>query len=69
MENNKVYMVIYDDGREFDYTLFKQKENAEKKYYQMLNDYFQWVKVEKDGKYRINCEYGAWLDLREEILF
>lgn len=66
----KIYSVIYDNGREFEYYLFKNKENALKKYNRIYNNYgFKDNKpdeIEQKG-YRINDLYGGMrLDLREE---
>lgn len=67
---NKFYSVIYDNGREFEYYFFKNKENALKIYDYIFNNYWfcdlkEW-EIHKKW-YRIDDTYwGMRLDLREE---
>ena len=36
---NKFYSVIFDDGRTFDYYLYKNKENAQRKYKELAKNF------------------------------
>lgn len=65
-----VYMVKYDNGWEFEYSLFRKLEDAEKEWQRYYDTY--WFndlgekEIEREGKYRINDIYGwAWLDIVE----
>lgn len=67
--NEKFYSVIFDDGRTFDYYLYKNKENAQRKYQELaknfdLDDDF----TRKKGIFeRIEDTFnGSRLELREE---
>lgn len=63
-----VYMVKYDNGWEFEYSLFHKIEEAEKEWQRYYNTYWfddlEDCEIERQWKYRINDIYwGAWLDL------
>lgn len=64
------YIVIYDNGRDFEYYVFQNKENALKKYDRIYNNYgFNDLKPDEIHKkwYRIDDTYGGMrLDFREE---
>lgn len=72
MKVNKdyVYMVKYDDGWEFEYSLFHKLKDAEKEWQRIFDTYGfkdleEW-EMEREGDYRINDTYGwAWLDLKK----
>jgi len=72
MKVNKdyVYMVKYDDGWEFEYSLFHNLKDAEKERQRIFDTYGfkdleEW-EMEREGDYRINDTYGwAWLDLKK----
>lgn len=67
-EKDFVYMVKYDNGWEFEYSLFHKLEDAEKEWKRYYDTYWfadleEW-EIEREGDYKINDIYGwAWLDL------
>jgi len=66
---NKVYMVKYDNGREFEYSLFNKLEDAVKErrryYCQYWFEELEEGEIEREGEYRINDIYGSRIDLQE----
>ena len=69
-EKDFVYMVKYDDGWEFEYSLFHKLKDAEKEWQRIFDTYgFKDLKeweMKREGDYRINDTYGwAWLDLKK----
>lgn len=67
---DKVFMVLYDDGREFEYSLFKTLEWAKKERQRIYDTYWfgdleKW-EIEREWEYKINDIYGwAWLNIKE----
>ena len=67
--NEIFYSVIFDDGRTFDYYLYKNKENAQRKYKELAKNFkLDDVFTRKKGIFeRIEDTFnGSRLELREE---
>ena len=69
MQNEIFYSVIFDDGRTFQYYLYKNKENAQKKYEELTKDFnLDDEFTQKKWTFeRIEDSFnGSRLELREE---